>query len=153
MGSKRKAQAAMEYLMTYGWAIIIIIIVAAALYYLNVFSPPTTNVASGLTGFTVPTGGWNFVGSSGLLTLQLRNAVGSNINITTATATISSQAVTNTTGSGITMSPNQLGTVTFPGFTTKTAGTPYQASLTVVYTNRDTGLAFTTTGTLSGSVS
>lgn len=33
----RKAQAAMEYLMTYGWAILIVIVVVAALYAMGVF--------------------------------------------------------------------------------------------------------------------
>jgi hypothetical protein len=36
----KKGQAAMEYLMTYGWAILAIIIVIAALIYLNPFSAP-----------------------------------------------------------------------------------------------------------------
>jgi len=35
---RRKGQTAMEYLMTYGWAILIIIVVVAALYSLGVFS-------------------------------------------------------------------------------------------------------------------
>ena len=33
-----KAQSAMEYLMTYGWAILIIAVVLAALFSLNVFN-------------------------------------------------------------------------------------------------------------------
>ncbi len=36
---KGKAQSAMEYLMTYGWAIIVILVVLAALYILNIFTP------------------------------------------------------------------------------------------------------------------
>ncbi len=36
----KKGQAAMEYLMTYGWAILAIIIVIAALIYLNPFRAP-----------------------------------------------------------------------------------------------------------------
>lgn len=34
----KKAQAAMEYLMTYGWAILIIIVVVGALYGMGVFT-------------------------------------------------------------------------------------------------------------------
>jgi len=34
----RKGQAAMEYLMTYGWAILIVIIVVAALWAMGVFT-------------------------------------------------------------------------------------------------------------------
>jgi len=40
--ARKKGQAAMEYLMTYGWAILIVIIVVAALYAMGVF-----NVGSG----------------------------------------------------------------------------------------------------------
>ena len=39
----RKGQAAMEYLMTYGWAILIVVVVVAALYAMGVFkvgAPP-----------------------------------------------------------------------------------------------------------------
>ncbi len=38
MFGNKKAQSAMEYLMTYGWAILIIAIVLAALFSLGVFS-------------------------------------------------------------------------------------------------------------------
>ncbi|HIH22410.1 TPA: hypothetical protein HA238_01650 [Candidatus Micrarchaeota archaeon] len=37
-----KGQAAMEYLMTYGWAILVIVIVIAALLFLNPFKAPET---------------------------------------------------------------------------------------------------------------
>ncbi|MCD4666300.1 TIGR03790 family protein [archaeon] len=39
MLKKKKAQTSMEYLMTYGWAIIIVLIALATLFYLGVFSP------------------------------------------------------------------------------------------------------------------
>ena len=39
-----KGQAAMEYLMTYGWAIIIIIVAVAALYAMGVFNVGGTTV-------------------------------------------------------------------------------------------------------------
>ncbi|MBM3304262.1 MAG: hypothetical protein FJY76_04125 [Candidatus Aenigmarchaeota archaeon] len=37
----RKGQGAMEYLMTYGWALLVIIIVGAALFALGVLNPAT----------------------------------------------------------------------------------------------------------------
>ena len=37
-----KGQAAMEYLMTYGWAILVIVIVLAVLMFLNPFKAPET---------------------------------------------------------------------------------------------------------------
>ena len=50
-----KAQGALEYLMTYGWALLIIIIIAGALYALNVFNPqPRTGIrVSGLGSFYI----------------------------------------------------------------------------------------------------
>lgn len=39
---KKKGQSAMEYLMTYGWAILIVIVVVAALYAMGVFKGGTT---------------------------------------------------------------------------------------------------------------
>jgi len=48
---KNKAQTAMEYLMTYGWAILIIIVVVAALYSLGVFSVKTTVACSPCFGY------------------------------------------------------------------------------------------------------
>ncbi|MAG47370.1 hypothetical protein CL617_02090 [archaeon] len=46
--SDKKAQAAMEFLMTYGWAILIILVVLGALFYLGVFSP---NISTSCTPF------------------------------------------------------------------------------------------------------
>lgn len=37
----RKAQAAMEFLMTYGWAILVVLVVISALSYFGVLSPAT----------------------------------------------------------------------------------------------------------------
>jgi len=48
----KKSQSAMEYLMTYGWAILVVLIALGALFYLGVFSPktpPTCIVSSPLT--------------------------------------------------------------------------------------------------------
>ena len=39
----KKGQSAMEFLMTYGWAILIVLVVLSSLYFLGVFSPKTSN--------------------------------------------------------------------------------------------------------------
>jgi hypothetical protein len=47
---KKRGQAAMEFLMTYGWAIMIILVVVAALYYLGLFdaaSPARADFGTG----------------------------------------------------------------------------------------------------------
>lgn len=87
--NKMKAQTAMEYLMTYGWAILIVIIVGAALYALGIFNPATytQSTATGFQGFQIPAGGWQYVGTTGVLTLQIKNMAAANIEITNVTAT------------------------------------------------------------------
>jgi len=47
----RKGQGALEYLMTYGWALLIIVVVGAALYGLGVLNPGTYAKAA-CSGFT-----------------------------------------------------------------------------------------------------
>src|SRR3989338_6031106 len=42
----RKGQGALEYLMTYGWALLIIVVVGAALYSLGVLNPATYTQSS-----------------------------------------------------------------------------------------------------------
>jgi len=45
----KKAQSAMEYLMTYGWAILVVLIVIAALFYLGVFDSKS-DIKQGVEG-------------------------------------------------------------------------------------------------------
>ncbi len=56
-----KAQSAMEYLMTYGWAILIIAIVLATLFELGIFNGTNTNVTTCLAkpGFACGTPSYN----------------------------------------------------------------------------------------------
>jgi hypothetical protein len=49
---KRKGQAAMEFLMTYGWAILVVLAAIAALAYFGVLSPG--NLVPERTTFTAP---------------------------------------------------------------------------------------------------
>ena len=51
----KRLQAALEYLMTYGWAILVILVVGFALYTLGVFSPRqfTGRQVSGISYFEV----------------------------------------------------------------------------------------------------
>ena len=39
LGKNKRSQSALEYMMTYGWAILIIVIVAVVLYSMGIFSP------------------------------------------------------------------------------------------------------------------
>src|SRR3989344_9119339 len=43
---QKRGQGAMEFLMTYGWAIIVVLVILSVLYFLGVFSPKTPNACS-----------------------------------------------------------------------------------------------------------
>jgi hypothetical protein len=85
--SMKKAQSAMEYLMTYGWAILIVIIVAAALYALGIFNPATYTgrVPTGFTTLGTPTD-WD-LNNNGEFSIILTNRLNSPIDITEVRAT------------------------------------------------------------------
>lgn len=143
----------MEYLMTYGWAILIVIIVAAALYAMGVFNPGTftQSAATGFSNFNVPTGGWKLT-SGGALTLQLKNGVGSRINVTSITATQGTSTATNSTP--VALGPGEKQTFTFSGLSGGTSGSSYSVEVEITYDNLESGLTgFKSSGTLTGTIS
>ncbi len=76
-----RLQAAMEYLMTYGWAILIIAIVLLALFTLGIFTPgtylnPTCYLPAGFNCQSV------FLASNGIATINLQQTTPEPINIT-----------------------------------------------------------------------
>ena len=143
----RKGQAALDFLMTYGWAIALVVIVAAALFALGVFdvSNFVGTKAAGFSGVAVQ--GWQM--SGGNLQVKLTNQVGQRINITGVSATVGTDVKTNATvttlSTGETSSP-----LLFTGFSTTTSGTGYQATLKINYTDLNSGFNASTTGTLTG---
>ncbi|MCK4531472.1 MAG: hypothetical protein KAT94_01270, partial [Candidatus Aenigmarchaeota archaeon] len=110
----KKAQSAMEYLMTYGWAILIVIIVAAALYALGVFNPATFTGRQA-TGFQVigAPSDWDLASTGSLKLKMSNNKLPSQVIIYTVTATItgnqSSYNTFNCTGKGqyLTIGPGE----------------------------------------------
>ena len=153
----KKAQSAMEYLMTYGWAILIVIIVAAALYALGIFNPATysQSTAVGFQGFQVPTGGWQV--NSTTVTIVLKNMMGANINITSIVAKYAN-GVTNETNVQlpVTLGPSDEQKFEMYGgtFSGPNPGASYSIIIEINYDNLDTGLTgFTSTGTITGTAS
>ncbi|MCL5017641.1 MAG: LamG domain-containing protein [Candidatus Parvarchaeota archaeon] len=84
MSLNHKSQSALEYMMTYGWAILVIVIVAGVLYSLGIFSP-SSSLSTTITGFSglavTQVGCVNSVNNQ-ILELYVTNAVGYPVNIT-----------------------------------------------------------------------
>lgn len=80
MHSNNKGQAAMEFLMTYGWAILAAIIAIGVLAYFGVFSPGRFVQDSYFIGapFGANAGKVNVTG----VTLDIQNGAGETVNVT-----------------------------------------------------------------------
>jgi len=88
----KKGQGAMEYLMTYGWAILVVIIVGVVLWQMGVFNPGASTAAS-FSGFgAVKPVEWLCApgaGATDTVTVVLTNGAGGQItsaNITVGAA-------------------------------------------------------------------
>jgi len=155
MTMKMKAQAAMEYLMTYGWAILIVIIVAAALYAFGIFNPATWT-GTRVTGFAnigSPVD-WTYY-NNGTFYITVKNAIGSTITISSVTAncgtgTPPTVTLTNTT-TGLTVGVG--GTKEFTGTcATIASASSYSVPVSVSYTKGRGVYPQTDIGTVTGSV-
>jgi len=161
-----KGQTAVEYLMTYGWAILIILIVAGVLAYYGIFAP---------AGFLGPSSkGWTqvavmqpwVVDTAGNLQLQIEDRVGQDINITAikadagqtattpctsvVTCTVGTDCVPSGTITAGTKYPaNSLMSLDCPGAAGGASGSSYTITVEVDYNVGTTALK--QTGTLSGS--
>ncbi len=82
MFGKRKGQAAMEYLMTYGWAILAVVIVGGVLYYYGVFEPDLPDQGCPNARVAVEGNAWEYDGTQ--LRLIARNNAGQEITVTEA---------------------------------------------------------------------
>ncbi|MCX6777158.1 MAG: hypothetical protein NTY73_04305 [Candidatus Micrarchaeota archaeon] len=78
-----RGQTALEYLITYGWAIVAISVIMVLLFYMNVFNPatwmPVSNEAVGLSVFGIT----DFsVNGSGWIVLYVVNNAQASVNLT-----------------------------------------------------------------------
>ncbi len=73
---RKKAQSAMEYLMTYGWAILIIAVVLVALFSLGVFKPSVSNSCVGQPGFICQNAAYSH--TTGNIIVTIGQATGTN---------------------------------------------------------------------------
>jgi len=140
----KKAQAAMEFLMTYGWAILVVLAAIGALAYFGVLSPgeflPEQCVLiSGLSclDFTIDTD---------TTTIFVSNSLGTDMALTSVTIGNCTSAFSNTIKNGDTY------TITLTGCSNGAIGNKFKEDITIAYTNQNSGFAKTATGKLTGKV-
>jgi hypothetical protein len=147
--SFRKGQAALDFLMTYGWAIALVVIIAAVLFALGIFDV-SNFIGSKAAGFSgVAISGWKF-DTAGVMTLKVSNQVGQPITVSGINVTIGTTS-SNSTFTAFDLATGESSAVqTFSGFAAQGAGTGYTAKVSVAYTDKSSGFQYTSTGTLTG---
>ena len=161
----RKGQSAMEYLMTYGWAILVIIIVIAVLFYIGVLNPrnvtpSTCTFPPGLTCASFKLGD-----GDGILELKIGQATGRSIVVYgfKCTQNVSTQA--NNTITNVSIGPGESAWVNGPlspnsikctdltntnlTATTSALGESFKGKIWIWYNETDTGMTRTAVGDLA----
>ncbi len=132
MDLTHKSQSALEYLMTYGWAILIIVIVAAVLYSMGVFNP-SSSISTTITGFS----GLGSVNAACLggtsFTMSIGDSLNYPIDITKVNVTASSCTVYSVSPN-VLISPDGAKIITIPGLSLCSKNSRYSVSADVEYT-------------------
>lgn len=145
-----KGQTAVEYLMTYGWAILIILIVAGVLAYYGIFAPAgfLGPSASGFAQVYILSP-WDFK-TNGDLTIQIENRVGTSINVTNIFGTVGTNSGTDVVNEVISAGAKSDFIIANLGIA-GTSGETYQLDLWIEYYTTDAAVLFNSTGTLRGT--
>jgi hypothetical protein len=151
----RKAQSAMEFLMTYGWAILIMLVVISVLFYVGVFSPEGSVPESCVmpAGFSCK----DYVISDGYLSLDLGQATGKTVLITSIACTAKPGEPTNPTVVNITINNGRHEIVAngdIPcflqdGITQTGNGDAYRGKVIFIYQEVETGIWHVAEGEVS----
>jgi len=154
---EKRGQSALEYLMTYGWALIVLVIVVAALFFLGILNPSTYQGKT-CTGFnkTAYAGEHDFNGTR--FQAKFTNNAGfavdlNNVSSTVAISGTSVNAPQLVIDDNTDVAPGASFILTANGFSGFSTGTTFNATVTLRYSNSEgTPLVQTETGNCTGTV-
>ncbi len=155
----KKGQSALEYMMTYGWAILIIVIVAVILYSMGIFNPSSsvTFTSSGFSPFTVSStlctqDGLSFAVLAGPLPGSATSAKITKVFISSATGA-NTTSLAFTLPSAITLTSGSTADIIIPSIACKASGVKLSMSVLLQYSTVGGPLPQTlnATGTLAGT--
>jgi len=137
----KKGQAAMEFLMTYGWAILVVLAAIGALAYFGVLSPDRFLPEK----CTMPSGiaCLDFSGSTASIALSIQNAAGFDMDGVNITLSGDSAATCTPDTGGLNNGEKQIYTCDGPFPTGK-----LKATIDMSYTNRQTNMSHSKAGEL-----
>jgi uncharacterized protein (UPF0333 family) len=150
----KKGQAALDFMMTYGWAIVLVVIIAVAMFAMGIFDPSNFigNKAAGFAGVSVV--GWS-MDTAGTFTIKAANNVGNPIQLDSINVTIGGASV-NVPVSNATIAVGEnsalLSSAT-GAFGAQAAGSGYTAKVSIRYIDTNAGFPYVSSGTLTAKVS
>lgn len=152
---KRKGQAAVEFLMTYGWAILAAVIAIGVLAYFGVFSPGKYVTDSAIVTAPFYVNAQN-INASGI-NIELRNNGGENLNVTTIVITGTTPSVTCTCDTAVercssVVTPSNTTAFVASCASTLTVGGTYKGDITINYRKSGSTIDLTSTGTIAGKI-
>ena len=142
----KKAQAAMEFLMTYGWAILVVLIAIGALTYLVDFKSLIGNRCQ----LTAPLYCKSYRADVGSATLLVRNGLTDQITVTSIE--LVDEACTKAFTTGNTIAANGETTFVVDGCTGITSGKKVKTDVKIIYDETGGLTGITATGNLIASV-
>jgi len=144
----RKGQAAMEFLMTYGWAILVVLAAIGALAYFGVLSPDRFLPEK----CTLPSGMacLDFTASATQIVTVLQNSHGFDMSNVVVTLTPQGGSAVSCSGTDNVLTDGEQDTFTCAGNFTPGK---LKSTLQVNYTNMQTGLGHTKSGELIAAIS
>ena len=125
-----KGQGAMEYLMTYGWAILVVMIVGVVLWQLGIFNPPTGTVFKNFKVLQPLGPSVSYKSSGNTFTMALSNNQGSSIKIS---GVLINETLTTTVCNAISVNNGTAGTFG----QTVAAGSAFSVSATCALATRN----------------
>ena len=140
--TNRKSQAALEFIMTYGWAILVVLVAIGALAYFGVLSPDRflpskCTLRSGIACL-------DHKATATSLVIYVKNSLGYDLTVDAVKA----QQCT-ALGSQGALSNGQSATYTL---TCVNTGSKYNGDVNISYTNTDTGVSHTNQGEVTTKI-
>ena len=147
-----RSQSALEYMMSYGWAILIIVIVAAVLYSFGIFNP-SSSVSTTITGFSglgITTA--QCFSNQGLAILFTNN-IGQLINLTKIN--ITSGSTSSSLNLSYVVPTGGSSTIFVPTSCSKNGGSHYGVTVSITYMEPDSVFngPYFSSGAISGTSS
>jgi uncharacterized protein (UPF0333 family) len=153
VSDSKKGQAALDFMMTYGWAIVLVVIIAVAMFAMGLFDPSNFigSKAAGFAGATVT--GWS-MDSAGTFTIKVINNVGNPISLTGINVTIGSTSINiPVSNATIAVSENSgILTSTTGAFGAQAPNSGYTAKVNIKYTDMNANFPYVSSGTLTAKV-